>query len=165
MKLRPGPGVGNDAPQANPSPILDGMGASTRIATLAGLLLGLSGVAKAQSAILYASATVVSPQAATLPLSAAAEVRRVDGRAGRAGLAVGVTMPEGREYQVELRVERDADGVPGAPAELLAESRMTAPAGGRGEVEVRLPAAVLADLPASQARARCTIYYGLDGSR
>ncbi len=161
MKLRPGPCVGNDAPDVNPAPILDGMGASTRIATLAGLLLGLSGVAKAQSAILYASATVVSPQSATLPLSAAAEVRR---GVNRDGLSVDVTMPTGREYQVELRVERDADGVQGAP-ELLAESRMTAPAGGRGEVEVRLPPAVLADLPASQARARCTIYYGLDGSR
>ncbi|MHB1071759.1 MAG: hypothetical protein ACYC3Q_02945 [Gemmatimonadaceae bacterium] len=139
------------------------MGASTRIATLAGVLFGLSGAAQAQSATLYASATVVQPQVADLPLSAAAELRRGEG--GAAGLAVGVTMPSSREYQVELRLERAADARPGAATDLLASSRTTAPRGGRGEVEIPLSRAVVADLPDGQTRARCTIYFGLDGAR
>ncbi|HEY0994501.1 MAG TPA: hypothetical protein VGD77_00790 [Gemmatimonadaceae bacterium] len=139
------------------------MGASTRIATVAGLLLGLSGVARAQSATLFASATVVSPQVADLPLRAAADLRQ--GVGGRSELSVDVTMPSAREYQVELRVERAADGTPGGRQELVARSRATAVRGGRGEVEVPLSQAVVADLPEGQARARCTIYYGLDGSR
>jgi hypothetical protein len=161
VKLRPSPGAGNDAPESLHAPILDGMGASTRIATVAGLLLGLSGVARAQSATLYASAIVLPAPSSDLPMAAEARVRPV---AGGAGLGVGVDLPTAREYQVGLRVERAADGATGQPG-VIVERRVAAPRGGRGEVEVPLPSAVLADLPDGEARARCTIYYGFDGSR
>lgn len=138
------------------------MGASTRIATVAGLLLGLSGVAKAQSATLYASATVLPAPTSDGPMTADASVRRI---AGRSGLAVGIDLPSAREYQVALRVERAADLATGGTPELVVERRVAAPKGGRGEVEVPLSPSVLADLPDGTARARCTIYYGFDGSR
>jgi hypothetical protein len=157
--------VGNDAPDATHAPILDGMGASTRIATVAGLLLGLSGVARAQSATLYASATVLPAPSSDGPMTAGTAVRTI---AGRSGLAVGIDLPAAREFQVALRIERAADLASGTPAttpEVIVERRVAAPRGGRQEVEVPLAPGVLADLPEGQARARCTIYYGFDGSR
>ena len=162
MKLRPGPCAGNDAPVSLHAPILEGMGASTRFATVAGLLLGLSGVAKAQSATIHASATVLPAPSSDRPMVAEARVRSV---AGGSGLAVGVDLPSAREFQVGLRVERAADVAKGGQPELIVERRVAAPRGGRGAVEVPLTSAVLADLPEGEARARCTIYYGFDGSR
>jgi hypothetical protein len=165
VKLRPGPDTGNDAradaPEVTHAPILDGMGTSTRIATVAGLLFGLSGAARAQSATIFASATVLPAPSSDAPMTADARIRSV---AGRTGLSVNVDLPTVREFQVALRVERVADLANGKP-EVLVERRTAAPRGGRGEVEVPLSPAVLADLPEGDARARCTIYYGFDGSR